>query len=69
VKGKKQVACLSSAETGALITVVMWVSASGIYVPRFDGLPSPKHEGLSYWIVFHQEQLALCHTASQTGPL
>jgi hypothetical protein len=33
MKGKKQVARLSSAERGALVTVVTCMSASGIYVP------------------------------------
>jgi hypothetical protein len=39
MKGKKQVAGISSSERGALITVVTCVSASGIYVPPLMMFP------------------------------
>jgi hypothetical protein len=44
LKGKRQVASLSSAERGALVTVVTCMSASGQFVPPFAGLPQEEYE-------------------------
>jgi hypothetical protein len=44
LKGKRQVASLSSAERGALVTVVTCMSASGQFVPPFAGLSQEEYE-------------------------
>lgn len=39
IKGAKNVHKLSSGEKGSLVTVVMWMSASGVFVPPLKIFP------------------------------
>jgi hypothetical protein len=74
MEGKKQVACLPSAQRGTHYCCDIHECFVYLRAP-FDGLPPPKHQGC-YWTVLLQKQLALYlslvgfkYTASQTGSL